>query len=162
MSEPVNIWIVEDWKDDASDAWQVVDQVSRDVGGDAVISWGNDFAWPPKMRGALDMNQEPSERVDYPDIVLLDLCKLTRDGEKLQADDYYTAFRKWEGHKPEGRPALIILWSLHQGRQDTDRFVKRTTAADSRVIALASKRPELLRSELVEVWRRVMEERDNA
>jgi hypothetical protein len=161
MSEPVVIWIVEDLKDDASDAWQVVDQVHQHVGGEAVVLWANEFGWPPRVRSAPDMRQTPSTTLDYPDIVLLDLCKQTSQGEELQADRYYAALRKWESHKSRGRPALIILWSIFQGRQDTDKFVKDITAADKRVIALASKRSELLRSELVQVWKRVIEEREN-
>jgi len=91
---------------------------------------------------------------------VMDLCLRTPNGEELRGNGFYQKLRDFETHKPEGRPAFVIFWSLHQGRRDTDEFVGRAVDSDARIIPLGSKRPELLMQKLLNLWRRVLDERE--
>lgn len=161
MSEQVTVWIVEDQKIDAVDAWKVVEDVRDELGATAAIYWADNFDWLPHLRAAPDAEQAAITSAEYPDIVVLDLCQSTSNGEKLRAKGFYSELRKWESHKPGGLPALIIFWSVFRGRKDTDEFVKSTAGSDVRVVPIDTKRAELLQTTLQGLWRRVLEEREN-
>src|SRR4051794_13765154 len=120
MSDPLIVWIVDDSKVDAHDAWKVVGQVKDAFSSNASVYWAASFDWYPGLRVAVNLALTPQQTSEYPDIVILDLCAETPDGEILRGNSFYQELRRWEVHKPEGNRALIVFWSIHQGRKDTD------------------------------------------
>ncbi len=160
MNDPVIVWIIDDSKTDAYDAWREVEKVRDKCSDRADVYWAANFDWYPAFRAGVNPVLAVQKTAEYPDIVILDLCFATSQGEVLRGDGFYQELRRWEVHKPEGRPAFVIFWSLYQGRQDTDKFVRHTVHADTRVIPLASKRSELLLRTVANLWHRVREERE--
>ena len=160
MGDAVTIWIVEDVDDDALDAWAAVETLRGSWSTPVRVCWTPSFHWYPPLRMGVGDHAPLEEISHYPDIVILDLCLRTPKGEELRGDVMYQKLREWETHKTCGGPAFVIFWSLHQGRKDTDRFVRHIVESDARVIPLASKRPELLKETLANLWRRVIEERE--
>ncbi len=166
MSDPITIWIVDDSKSDARRAFaaaQKAIQAARKEGDpEAAILWANDFVWLPVLRESVDLNEPPIPYFAYPEIVVLDLVREGKDGDTLRGDAFYYALRKWEASKPEGKPAMVILWSWHQASRDTEAFVREIKPTDSRLIPLATKQPALLQSKLIKLWARAIEERENS
>jgi len=158
MSNKLTVWIVEDSVMEACQAWKVVKEV---YGEDTAVYWTGDFNWPPKLRDAPRPERETVDPTGYPDIVVLDLCKRTSAGESLQGDFLYAKFRTWEKQKTKGRPAFVIIWSLYRGWEETADFVKTTVTGDNWVIPVDTKRPELLRTALVGLQKRVAEQKAN-
>jgi hypothetical protein len=162
MPESVTVWIVEDNEGDAHDAWNVITRVSAVFESEATIYWSDNFAWDTTaaLRSAINRSLPSNAHSDYPDLVVMDLCLNTAKGEELYADGFYKKLRDFETHKSDGKPAFVVFWSIHQGRRDTDQFVGRSVDSDARIITLGSKRPELLMQKLTNLWRRVLDERE--
>ena len=160
MDEPVTVWIVEDLEDDARYAFDVVKNVTTAFQTEATVYWSDNFAWDrvPRLRPAIDRNLPDDAQSDYPDVVILDLCLRTSKGEELRGDTFYQKLRDFETHKPQGRPAFVIFWSLHRGKHD--QFVESAVKYDARVIPLNSKQPDLLKQKLSNLWHRVLDERE--
>jgi hypothetical protein len=159
MREPVTVWIVEDQGNEARDAWEAVNDAARSFGARAAIYWVNDPTWPPQLRTELTLDGNSVAASDYPDIVVLDLCQRTSQGEKLVGDKFFRALRSWEMHKP-GKLAFVVLWSVFRNRVDTDTFVANAQRGDKRALSIDTKRPEMLRATLARLWKRVIEERE--
>ena len=162
MSKPVNVWIVEDQQIEAIEAWRVILAVGDKFGATAVIHWADKFDWPPKLRAQPDPRATAITTAEYPDIVVLDLCEQTSKGEILRANVLYSELRKWESHNPDGFPSFIIFWSIFRGRKDTDEFVKIADGSDTRVILVDSKRSEVLEPIVENLWKRIIDDRENA
>jgi hypothetical protein len=164
MSDPVVVWVVDDWKDEARTASVVVGEIAAKfkarMGVDPVVLWADSFRWPPfaGFRTSFDPKTPPTYRDDYPDLVILDLFKETADGFKLKGDAFYYALRKWEGSKP-GLPSFVIPWSQWQGEKTAEDFIDAVQPNDHRLIPLATKKGPLLARTVAPLWERIVEER---
>ena len=94
--------------------------------------------------------------------MILDLLHDTREGQKLEGDGFYAELRKWENHRENKMRSFVVLWSFYQGGKTTAAFVKRIRDTDQRVIPLPSKQPALLKTMVIDLIRRIKEERDNS
>jgi hypothetical protein len=162
LNDTIVVWIVEDMQFHAAQAWEVVAQVGREYGEAVERYWAIDTSWGegPALRRSVNLAQAADAHLAYPDLVILDLMFGTENAESFLGKAFYERLRSWEAHKP-GKPAFVVLWSIHQGALATEAFVNRTLAADPRVIPLGTKRPELLKDKLRQLWRRMMEERQD-
>lgn len=178
MNHRVVIWIIDDLKNDAQEAWDVVEKLLHGSKQESasvapVILWGDGFSWPPfaSFRACVDPNApkikpkkqngdspepDPSH---YPDIVILDLLRQGRKGDKLEGDSFYFGLRGWEKFKP-GRHSFVIFWSPYQGQQDAQDFIARIEKNDYRLIPLPTKSASELETTLEPLMKRIVEEED--
>lgn len=163
MKDPIIVWIVDDRKESARDASEVVEVTASKFRADAdpVILWADTFKWPPfaSLRACVDPNTPPAYRNEYPNIVILDLFNDTSNGFKLEGDAFYYALRKWEMSKPDG-PSFVVLWSPYQGEKSARQFIRSVEKNDQRLIPLWTKSPSMLATRLAGLWKRIVEEGD--
>jgi hypothetical protein len=165
MSAPVVIWIVDDMKNDAFFASEVVEEVASafraDLGVVPAVLWADGFQWPPfaNFRASVDPNAPRVRWNDYPNIVILDLFIPETNGIKLEGNAFYYKLRKWEMSKP-GKTSFVLLWSPYQGESAAKPFISDVEKNDQRLIPLATKSSSLLRTKLMELWKRMIEEGD--
>jgi hypothetical protein len=162
VSDSIVVWIIEDTPLSANQAWEVVSRVGSESSTAVEIYWAANTAWDqgPELRSHVDISLPPDVRSAYPDLVILDLLFGTENAEMFLGSVFYERLRRWEAHKP-GKPAFVVLWSIHQGALTTEEFVSNAVSSDPRVIPLGSKRPELLTPKLRHLWRRILEERED-
>ena len=160
MKSPVIVWIVDDESFHAAAAWKAVEAVESSFEAGIKTYWAQKFTWDstPILRENVDL-KSPGVKSPYPDLVIMDLC--FGNQEELQGDSFHRNLRDWEVKKSSGYPALVILWSIHQGKAVSERFVRAVIKGDPRVIPLASKQPELLEAKVRECLRRILEERED-
>jgi hypothetical protein len=160
VKRPIIAWIVDDEPFDAKIAWEAVTEVSSSFEEGVRIYWAATFSWNigPELREAVDLTLSPVVEQPYPDVVIMDLCYGSQ--VELLGDSFHRDLRNWEVGKESGRLALVVLWSIHQGKRMSERFVEAVVKGDPRVIPLASKQKDLLASKLRECWRRILEERE--
>jgi hypothetical protein len=164
VKDPIVVWIVEDEILPASQAWKEVSLVSSQFPGEVQKYWASDTSWEggPALRSGVNLALTPDERSGYPDLVILDLMFGTENAQKFLGGVFHERLRRWEAHKPKpGKPAFVVLWSVHQGALATEEFVRTAVSSDPRVIETGSKRPELLKPKLRQLWRRIIEERED-
>lgn len=164
MKDPIVVWIVEDEVLSANQAWKEVSLVASEFPGDIQLYWAADTSWEgsPALRSGVDLALTPVARSGYPDLVILDLMFGTENAHEFLGGLFHERLRRWEAHKPRpGKPAFVVLWSIHQGALATEEFVRTAVSSDPRVIETGSKRPELLRPKLRRLWRRILEERED-
>jgi len=167
MSDLIVVWIVEDMKHDAREAWEIIDEITsehqEEHGLNVEILWTDSFLWPPfaNFRTTADPRVEQVHRDDFPDIVVLDLLKRTANAEVLQGDGFYYGLRKWEVSKRH-RPSFVVIWSPYQGEKAAGLFLKGAAETDQRLILtpLPTKQAPLLKSVFRELWKLVVEERE--
>jgi len=159
---PITAWIVEDNLLHAREAWEAISQVSSEFTEDVRIFWADDPSWDsaPAFRNRIDIAEKSDADSGYPDLVILDLMFGTENAEAFLADVFHERLRRWEASKA-GKPAFVVLWSVHQGALDTEKFVTFAVSSDPRIIETGSKRSELLKPKLRQLWRRIIEERED-
>ena len=94
----------------------------------------------------------PSDQ-PLPKVVILDLYEA---GSTLQGKKFYEELRSRE--KSETHKALVIVWSAYQGLDDGSEFVKKSGAADSRLISLPTKSLLSLKEALRGCFERIEQE----
>ena len=164
MSDPIVIWIIDDLKNDAKLAWEVVEKLlprfmEKSMAMNPVILWSDGFEWPPfgNFRELVDPNAPNLYRTDYPDIVILDLLRQGALGDKFEGDTFYYGLRDWEKPKP-GRHSFVILWSPYQGQKDAQDFIGQVRKNDQRLIPLPTKSGSELGTVLEALMERIVEE----
>jgi len=169
MADPVVIWIVDDVNNEAKLAWGVVEEVASasraELGMAPTVLWANGFQWPPfaNFRVCVDPNASCVRSNDYPSIVILDLFMPTTNGLKLEGNTFYYGLREWEMSKPtkkKDKISFVVLWSPYQGDPAAKPFIADVEKNDRRLIPLATKSPALLNTMLKDLWKRMLEERD--
>jgi hypothetical protein len=161
VKHPVIVWIVDDEPSDAAAAWKAVEEVGSSFEEGVIAYWAANFTWnsTPFLRRSVDLKSPPDVTSPYPDLVIMDLCYGNQ--VELRGDSFHRNLREWEVSKSSGHPALVVLWSIHQGKRLSERFVDAVIKSDPRVIPLASKQADLLAAKLRECWRRILEERED-
>jgi hypothetical protein len=148
----LNLWIVEDDKNDAIKAAEVIKRAIPEERYTAF--WDRTLIWSADITG-LPHTEETDQvcKLDHmPDIVILDLLD-----ENLQfaAGRFYEELRKEE--RNSGLPAsFVIMWSVKTGLSEVHRFLERKLKTDRRLMFTNTKTVRLLEESLrrcVGAWR---------
>jgi hypothetical protein len=167
MRDPIVIWVVDDEKASAHAASEVIQEIASHYqaafGVPTVAWWANGFDWPPfeAMRPLPEFTVSGVNATRFPDIVVLDLMEETKSGYQFKGGRFYDALRVWEIQKNR-KPSFVVVWSFYLGGRTAKAFVEKAITTDvNRLIPVPTKAASILRSRIMELYRRVIDERES-